>query len=347
MKNKIIINFPAADKTETVITIGKGEASKLIKKKQAYIVADKRLVSLYPLFLPSERVFLTDGGEDAKSPERLEKLLEWLSNNKCTRSDSIIAVGGGTIGDLAGFAAAVYMRGVRWSVIPTTLLSMTDSSVGGKTAVNIGGVKNLAGAFHQPDRVAIDPSFLITMPDREYLSGMGEVIKTAVIADKPLFYLLFFKQDNIRERDISIMKKIIFSCCRYKGKIVSSDARESEKRTVLNAGHTIAHAIERDSRCIIPHGQAVAIGLYYETLIGEKLGYCEKNTAAKIAGLLSLYDCPVSYLPSSYEQFVRTMAADKKQQGKYIYIPFVKKIGKTVIKKLDTVFFCKEFFKMF
>ncbi|MDR0454890.1 MAG: 3-dehydroquinate synthase [Deferribacteraceae bacterium] len=344
MAIKTVINFQATDGAKTVVTIGEGKARELIGKfKQAYIVADKKVASLYPLLFHSERVFLTEGGEDAKSIKKLGSLLEWLSNSRCTRGDMIIAVGGGSVGDLAGFAAAVYMRGVRWNVVPTTLLSMTDSSLGGKTAVNIGGVKNLAGAFHQPERVVIDPSFLLTLPETEYISGMGEVIKTAAIADKKLFNILSVETNKVLSRDITLMKEVIAACCRIKGKIVSADPCESDKRMALNAGHTIAHAIESDSCCRIPHGHAVAIGLYIETFIGEKLVHCKKGTADKIAQILALYNCPSSYIPESAENFIKVMESDKKRYIKDIlYIPFIKKIGKTVVNKTDAAVFYDE-----
>ncbi len=343
MKNKIIIKFPPPPGTETAVSIGRGEASKLIKKsKQAFIVADRKLATLYPLLFPAERVFFADGGEAAKSLEVLGGLLEWLSDNRCTREDGIIAVGGGTVGDLAGFAAAVYMRGIRWSVIPTTLLSMADSSVGGKTAVNAGKVKNLAGVFHQPHSVAIDPYFLLTLPDREYMSGMGEIIKTAAIADKQFFTLLSKRYDKITGRDTAAMEEVIAFCCAYKGEVVGSDARESGKRMVLNAGHTVAHAIESDSRYLIPHGQAVATGLYLETCIGEKLKYTEKNTAARIASLLSLYNCPLSYSPASLDNFIDSMNSDKKRRSGSIYIPFIEKIGRVSVKKIEPDLFYGE-----
>ena len=343
MKNKIIIKFSSAAGAKTTVTIGEGEASKLVgKSKQAYIVADRQFVSLYPSLFPAERVFLTDAGECAKSLEKLEMLLTWLSENRCTRENSIIAVGGGTVGDLAGFAAAVYMRGIRWSVIPTTLLSMADSCIGGKTAVNMGKIKNLAGAFHQPDIVAVDPSFLVTLPDGDYLSGMGEIIKTAVIADKSLFTLLYREHGTVTARDTALMKEVLTCCCRHKAEIVSSDPCESDKRMILNAGHTIAHAIESDSGYRIPHGQAVATGLYLETVIGEKLKYTEKKTAAKIADLLSRYDCPVSYCPSSFENFIKAITPDKKQRGESIYIPFIENIGKTAVRKLEPQLFYNE-----
>ena len=349
MKSEIVINFPPPKGSKTVITIGKGKASRLVgRSKRAFIVADKKVALLYPLLIPAERVFLMDGEESGKSFEGLKNLLEWLSGSKCDRGDTIIAVGGGAVGDVAGFAASAYMRGIGWSVVPTTLLSMIDSSIGGKTAINIGWVKNGAGSFHQPERVVIDPSFLTSLQEREYLSGIGEVIKSAAIADRSLFELLSVKRNKILERDLAVMGDVIASCCKHKGSIVSADPRDEKGRMALNAGHTLAHAIESDSGFAISHGQAVAIGLYYETLIGERVQRCKKGTAAKIADLLALYNCPSSYCPVSMEKFLGWIRSDKKQRGESIYIPFIERIGKVTLKKVKLTVFdgiVRELFK--
>jgi 3-dehydroquinate synthase len=283
---------------KSTIKVKLGSALKFIKKHPSYTIADKQVANLYPDYiLPN--TYIISANEKNKSFLAAEKFVKWLSLNGCTRKDSITALGGGVTSDMAGFAASVYMRGIDVNIIPTTLLSMVDSAIGGKTAVNAGGIKNLAGAFHQPKNVIIDPLFLDTLNQKDYLSGLGEVIKTAAIADTKLFEMLAKEHTKVMARDKDIMEEVISRVCGIKAALVNEDPLDRGRRVLLNAGHTIAHAIESDSKYKIPHGHAVAIGLHMETKAGERLGYTEKGTAAQLAELLTLYGYPLFYTPVS------------------------------------------------
>lgn len=194
-------------------------------------------------------------GEQSKSLESYAKLLSAMLDNSFTRTDCVVAVGGGVVGDLAGFAAASYMRGVDFYNVPTTLLSQIDSSVGGKTAVNFGGVKNLVGAFYQPCGVLIDPCLLKTLPSRQLANGLAEALKMALTSDRALFELL--ESENPCERT----EDIIIGCINIKKKIVEKDEKESGLRRILNFGHTIGHGIESAANGALYHGECVALGM--------------------------------------------------------------------------------------
>ncbi|MDR2884634.1 MAG: 3-dehydroquinate synthase, partial [Deferribacteraceae bacterium] len=214
--------------------ISEQSAAEFVKGSGAFMIADRRVAELYPECL-SERSFIVDSGEELKSFAKVETFIKWLADNGCNRGSEIVALGGGTVGDMAGFAAAIYMRGVKFHNIPTTLLSMVDSAIGGKTAVNVGSIKNLVGAFHQPTNVIIDIAFLKSITDNDFLSGFGEIIKTAAIADQSLFNMLLNERDRVLRREIG---DIITRVCNIKADTVRRDPYDNGIRVILNAGHT-------------------------------------------------------------------------------------------------------------
>jgi 3-dehydroquinate synthase len=241
----------------------------------------------------------------------------------------IIAFGGGVIGDLVGFVAAIYLRGIDWIVIPTTLLSQVDSAIGGKVAVNLPAGKNLVGAFHPPRLVVCDVSLLTSLPDTEYLSGLGEVIKTALIGDPELFELLENQWDKILERDADILESVVASCVKVKSKIVSQDERDQGNRAVLNFGHTVAHALEAvEGFGHIPHGIALLYGILTTLPLSEEYCGLPADIANRIRGLIHRLPIDWSQPLPNLDELESYMNRDKKVRQRRIQWVLLNDIGK-------------------
>ena len=234
-------------------------------------------------------------GESQKNISSLEFIYDKLVNARLERDSPILALGGGVIGDLAGFAAATLQRGVPLVQIPTTLLSQVDSSVGGKTAINHPRGKNLIGAFHQPSIVVIDVAALKSLPYRELVAGLAEVIKYAIILSPELFQLLEKNIETLLTREDEILPSVIRACCQLKALVVQEDEREDGYRSILNFGHTMGHAIENaTSYRRLLHGEAVAIGMVFAAKLSEARGLCAKGTHDRIVNLLAKAGLPVN-----------------------------------------------------
>jgi 3-dehydroquinate synthase len=251
--------------------------------------------------------------EAAKSPQVAERLWAVLGQSGFTRSDAIVGVGGGTVTDLAGFVAATWLRGVKVVQVPTTLLAMVDSSLGGKTGVDLPGGKNLVGTFLQPTAVYADVDLLATLPRRQFLLGFAEVVKTAVIADATFFRWLESNATALRAGETRSLAHAIERCLRIKARIVAQDERESGRRAVLNFGHTVAHAIEAASGYRIPHGRAVAIGLAVESRLAVVATGFSAESSERIASLLRAIGLPARW-PRSLEvdRVLEATRRDKK-----------------------------------
>lgn len=247
-------------------------------------------------------------GEEAKSLPFLGRLLEFLAEHGVTRSDLIVALGGGVTGDLAGFAAAVYLRGIRYVQLPTTFLAAVDSSVGGKTAVNLRAGKNLAGAFHQPEAVLCDCDTLKTLPEEVYSAGAAEAVKCGMLADEALFRRL---GENGARRGV---EEIIARCVGIKGEIVAADEREAGLRQLLNFGHTAGHALERCSGYRMSHGHAVAVGMLVAARAAEKMGICEAPCAEPLSAVLAACKLPLR-CPYPADALAEAALSDKKRRG--------------------------------
>ncbi len=264
-------------------------------------------------------------GEQTKCMAQLGVLLEYFAEKKLTRTDTVFALGGGVIGDLAGFAAAVYLRGVRYVQIPTTLLAAVDSSVGGKTAVDLQAGKNLAGAFHQPEAVYCDPDVLQTLPKNVFSDGCAEVIKYAVLAGEPLYTLL-------KEPENADWTRIISECVSIKSDYVRQDEFDTGARMFLNLGHTVGHAIEQVSGFAVSHGSAVAIGTVLATKLAAKTGLCEPSLVSDITELESRYGLPTAS-PFPLNELLESMLSDKKRAGSVLRMILPERIGKCCIRE--------------
>ncbi len=324
------------------VVIGKGileslgeRCASLLGKGKAVIVTDSNVA---PLWLKKAKTsleeagietleFIFPAGEDSKSTKTLFELVEFMAENKLTRSDFAVALGGGVTGDMTGLAASLYLRGVPFVQVPTTLLAAVDSSVGGKTAVNLSAGKNLMGAFSQPSLVLCDTDTLSTLPEEEFANGMAEVIKYGVIFDKDLF-------DTVRGGNVkSDMKKIIARCVELKRDVVVKDEFDKGDRQLLNFGHTMAHSIEKLSNFEIPHGSAVAIGMVIAAKASYALGWSDEDCTAAIieANKNNNLPCECAYAP---KDLADAALSDKKRTGGTINFVVPKIMGECVLKKI-------------
>jgi len=263
-----------------------------------------------------------DFSEGGKRLSGVEALARELARRGADRRSVLVAVGGGVAGDVTGFLASIYMRGIPHVQVPTTLLAQVDSSVGGKTGVNLPEGKNLVGAFHQPELVFMDPRFLETLPLRELRQGMAEVVKTALVGDEKLWAFLESFEAGLKGvgGDPEALAYVISSCCRLKASVVEADEREGGRRRVLNLGHTVGHAVERSSGYTIPHGDAVAMGLVAAARLGVALGETSPDLPDRLEALCRRWGLPVA-IPSRYspEALVDALKTDKKRLGRTLH----------------------------
>ena len=271
--------------------------------------------------------YIFPAGEGSKNFTTLSAILEFLAEQHLTRTDCVAALGGGVTGDMAGFAAACYLRGIRCVQLPTTLLSAVDSSVGGKTAIDLKAGKNLAGAFLQPAAVLCDTDCLRSLPPEVFADGAAEAIKTGVLDDESLFAL--FEDGTLT----AAPEEVIARCVGYKAGVVERDEKEQGERRLLNLGHTVGHAIEKCSGYAIPHGHAVAAGLAVIARSAEALGWTEEPVAARIAACLAKNGLPTG-TDFSAEALAEAALADKKRTGGDITLVIPKKIGVCELKKV-------------
>ena len=266
-------------------------------------------------------------GERQKTLQTLSEALEFLAREELTRSDCVVALGGGVVGDLAGFAAGCYLRGIPCVQLPTTLLAAVDSSVGGKTGVDLAAGKNLAGLFVQPAAVLFDTECLATLPPAVYADGAAEAVKTGVLAGGELAALL--EGDGLTADPAGVIAR----CVSYKAAVVERDPREAGERKLLNLGHTVGHAIELCSAYAIPHGHAVAAGLAIIARAAEALGWTAEPVAGRITAVLERYGLPVGteYAPGA---LARAAASDKKRRGDTITLAVPRAFGGCILKTL-------------
>ncbi len=278
---------------------------------------------------------IVPSGEESKSVAEFGRALDFLAGQGLDRSGAVFAVGGGVVGDLAGFAAASYLRGIDYYQVPTTLLSMVDSSVGGKTGVNLKAGKNLAGAFHQPRRVFIATGFLKLLPPREFAAGMAEVIKTALLGDRLLFEDL--ERAALSAGDLRLAWTVRV-CCTIKARLVEADEREhaeSGGRALLNLGHTFGHAVEQVTGYgAYLHGEAVAVGICAAARLSRRLGMVGDTDVSRIESVVSAHGLPTRLRSTlSIESLMAAMARDKKARAGALRFVLLKSLGEAVVRR--------------
>ncbi len=273
-------------------------------------------------------------GEEAKSLAWAEKIYTVAIEHGLDRKSPIIALGGGVVGDLAGFIAATYMRGVPFIQAPTTLLAQTDSSVGGKVAVNHPAGKNMIGAFYQPDAVFASTDVLRTLSARDYASGLAEVVKYACLAGEEWLEFLTVNIESVLKRDSGVLEEIVARCCQYKSDIVAEDEKESGKRMWLNLGHTYGHAVEAAGGfSLYTHGEAVAIGLNGALLLSEAMGFALADKREQVCGLLSSLGLPVQAKGLSADKVYKNLLHDKKALDSNLRWVLLEKIGAPMVSQ--------------
>ena len=337
-KYDILIDRGLLEKTgELVKSVLNSKKIMLISDTNVYdIYGDAVKLSLeeqgYQVF-----TYIFPAGEASKKTAVVVDMVEQMAQCGMTRSDGVVALGGGVCGDMAGFAAAIFLRGIKFVQIPTSLLAQVDSSVGGKTAVDLPQGKNLCGAFHQPSLVIIDTNVLKTLSPHFFSDGMGEVIKYGCIKSESLFERL--EKENAED----YIEDVIYECLDIKRIIVENDEKEFGERALLNFGHTCGHAIEKLWNFeTVSHGEAVGIGMVMASRAGESIGLTEEGTADRIAALLKKYGLRSADTHSTAE-IVDAMSADKKRTGTGIKLVMLKKIGDSFIYPVDNSEISKVF----
>ncbi len=314
------------------------------KYSNLVLVVDKRVLELHYSYIESllsrlkvkNLIIPINSGEKYKNRRTKEYIEDTMFKNRIDRKSLLMALGGGVIGDLAGFTAATYMRGIDFVQVPTTLLSCVDSSIGGKVGIDTPFGKNLLGAFYQPKMVVIDTYFLSTLPEREFLNGMAEVIKHSIISDINFFEFLDRHYSEILAKKASI-EEIITMSCKIKKDVVEVDEKETGIRRVLNYGHTVGHAIEALSNYKILHGFAISVGMVVEAKISSIIGLLPESDVTRIINLLKKYNLPTTFENLRIKvddkfitQMISKMGIDKKSQKGDIYMSLPISIGKMV-----------------
>ena len=268
-------------------------------------------------------------GEAAKSIQNLATMWDWMGAAGFTRSDVVVAIGGGTITDAAGFLSATWLRGIDWIAIPTTLAGMVDASVGGKTGINSDYGKNLIGSFHSPRKVIIDSHWLETLSSRDISAGLSEVIKTGFIGDPQILEIMENFEIDRDRHNYEVINELIQRSVAVKARVVSSDFKESFEREILNYGHTLGHAIENHSKYSLRHGEAISIGLVYAAHLSQIHCGLDATVVAQHIRLLTNIGLPVSYEQSAFAELLSLMSLDKKSRGKMIRFVGISEVGKT------------------
>lgn len=309
------------------------------KTRKLCIVTDSNVGSIYSKTLVQQlnqvfktvEVFTFPAGEENKNLDIVQKLYGFLIEHNFDRKDILAALGGGVVGDLTGFAAATYLRGIRFIQIPTSLLAMSDSSIGGKTGVDFDRYKNMVGAFYMPKLVYMNVSVLSTLDTRQFNSGFGEVIKHGFIRDVSFCYWLLEQQEGLKARKPDLLLPMIRRNCEIKREIVEADPTEQGERALLNFGHTLGHAIEKLLKFDWLHGECVGTGMIASAYISFTRGYLSKNDLLSMVSLLELYSLPVSLSGLTAKEILTAASKDKKKEGSVLKFILLDKIGHAVI----------------
>lgn len=310
-------------------------------EKKVCIVSDTNVAPYY-LGMLTESIkkhvkgithFTFKAGEGSKNLDTVSALYAALIEAKFDRKDILVALGGGVVGDLTGFAAATYLRGIDYIQVPTTLLSQVDSSIGGKTGVDFKQYKNMVGAFYHPKLVFINLNTLSSLPEREFFSGMAEVIKHGLIKDSKYYQWLLLNKEKIKNLDMDIIEQMILQSCMIKKAVVEEDFYEKGDRALLNFGHTIGHAVEKLMDFSLLHGECVAIGMAFALQLSVISGNIAELQRKEAIGLLEEFNLPVSYSGLDESELIETILLDKKMESGKLKFILLKDIGNAVIDK--------------
>lgn len=326
--------------------LGEEVASLSVSGRRLCVVTDSTVAELYSETVIRQltpvckevHLFVFPAGEANKNLDTVRNLYEFLIQNHYDRNDMLAALGGGVVGDLCGFTAATYLRGIRFIQVPTTLLSQVDSSIGGKTGVDFDAYKNMVGAFHMPQLVYTAASSLLTLTEEQFACGMGEIIKHGLIMDADYYEWLQLHREEILARDLSICEQMILISCRIKRDVVEQDPTEQGIRGILNFGHTLGHAIEKLMNFELLHGQCVALGSVAAAYISAKRGHISMEQAEQIRSVFASFGLPVSIgtFGLSNEAIIRATRNDKKMDSGTIKFILLNRIGEAFIDRTVT-----------
>lgn len=344
MANTITVNKDNRPCYDILITRGfgelKGELEKVALKDKKYaIITDSQVGPIYADKVKEELsgfatevvVFTFKAGESSKNLDTINEMYDFLLEHNFTRSDVLVALGGGVVGDMTGFAAATYMRGVDFIQIPTTLLSQVDSSIGGKTGVDYKQYKNIIGAFNMPRLVYINTETLNTLDGRQFYAGMAEVMKYGLIRRSAFYVWLIDNMYEIHEKDMAALEYMISQSCQIKKEYVEKDPYDKGDRAILNFGHTIGHAIEKAMDFKLLHGECVALGSVTAAFISWKKGYIEMEDYYEIRDMFVPFNLPISIDSIEAESIMENVKYDKKHSGNTLSFISLKKVGKAFI----------------
>jgi 3-dehydroquinate synthase len=303
-----------------------------LPSSRVIIITDENIKKYYHKDFPDVPVITIETGEGIKTLATIEFILKKLIHYSCDRSSFIVGIGGGIVCDIAGFAASVFLRGVNFGFVSTSLLSQVDASVGGKNGVNLDSYKNMVGVFNQPEFVICDIDLLNTLPDIQISNGLAEIVKHALIFDKVLLDFIEKNKNRALNLDFNTIFKLVSDSVKIKSKIVQLDEKESGERKKLNFGHTIGHAIEKIDQT--SHGNAVSMGMVAAAKFSQKKGYISSGDVMRISSLLTDLNLPVM-LDYDADEIINVAAKDKKKQGSSLFYVFLEKIGKAKVEKIS------------
>lgn len=328
------IEIPAdtGDSTVFIDNYSKDFLKELINNNDIFIISDENVYDLYKNLFPTEKYIVIDSGEKNKKIETVEFIIKNMIETGCTRNTFLLGFGGGIVTDISGFTASVFMRGINFGFVSTTLLSQVDASVGGKNGVNCGKFKNMIGIFNQPQFVYCCPEFIQSLTEQEYYSGLGEVLKHALIADHKMFVEIENQIDKVKSRDETLLTHLIHESVNIKAEIVKKDPREKSLRKLLNFGHTLGHAVELSNN--ISHGHAVVYGMKYASYLSYKLNYLSKIDFDRINLLFNNLNYNLS-INIDVDSTIEILKHDKKRINNEIDFILLNKIGDAFIKKIN------------
>lgn len=304
----------------------------LVEKENAILITDENIFAKQKEKFSGWKTIVLKAGEQFKNQKAIDEIINQLIEVNADRQSFIVGVGGGVVTDIAGFAASIYMRGIKFGFIPTSILGMVDASVGGKNGIDVGVYKNLVGVIRHPEFLLFDYSFLETLPDCEWINGFAEIIKHSCIKDEKMFRFLEEKSFTDFQRSKNDIGRLIESNVDIKYNVVANDEFETGERKLLNFGHTIGHAIENTAK--LPHGSAVSIGMVAACVISEEINNFPKEGSQKVKQLLSKYQLPVAF-DFDKEKTWNILLHDKKKSGSDMNFIVLDKIGKASIKKIS------------
>ncbi len=315
--------------SQIIVGAGLSELASYLPEKNVFIITDNNVQHYYGNCFPDLPVFTFHAGETAKTIETVNCICSWLLEEGAARDAFLLGIGGGVVSDITGFAASIYMRGISFGFVPTSLMAQADASIGGKNGVNLDSIKNIMGTFNQPQFVLIDPAMLNTIPFAEVQNGLAEVVKHSLIADRQMFYKMSEQSDNILKLQKDIIQELIQKSVKIKLDIVRRDEFEDGERRKLNLGHTWGHAVEKTDS--IPHGQAVSIGLVFAARMSEKKGMLTSKEVKQIIGLLHSFGLPTETTTDPLIIFDAVLK-DKKTDTGQIHFVLMDGIGSAKVE---------------